>query len=298
MKKRCIIFILFLILIIVVKMGYEIYNQKFDVKETQNQNEQLQSQTKELEIQNEQLQGQLQDLQNQIGQLQTQEEQLKENCETMQEEYAEYIRFKEEIYLTESCTVQVYNPPLNKQFYLVFVTEQKYHPNYLYCVLENGEASKIVPLEFDNGLQHIYSIEFHEWENEVYVEVAVATHQGNGCIYLYRIKDGTIENLLMAQGTVDRNLDLTTNSIYQNDKLTLIMEEGEDSSGMPIIKLQGIKLIYGYDKPNTYAGQELLYQQNFIEFIYQWDNEEQVYVQTGESSKTIQEVKGVYPIEW
>lgn len=298
MKKRYIIFLSLIILVIVLEMGYKIYNQQFSINETQNQNEQLQNQIKELETQTEQFQSQLEDLQNEIGQLQIQREQLKENSEIMQEEYAEGIRFKEEIYFTESCTVQVYKPPLNKQFYLVFVTEEKYYPNFLYCVLENEEEPKIVPMEFDNGLQHIYAIEFHEWDNEVYVEVAVATHQGNGCTYLYRIKEGIIENILMAQGTVDRNLDITTNSIYQNDRLTLKMVEGIDESDMPIIKFQGIEMVYGYDKPNTYSGDELLYQQNFIEFIYQWDDEEKIYVQTGESSKIIQQFEGVYPIEW
>lgn len=75
----------------------------------------------------------------------------------------------------------------------------------------------------------------------MFVEVASATYQGNGDINIYKLdKDAVILVLTLGAG-VDRNLDLTTNSVYENGRLFMRLSGKEGQANMPDIEVMGNK---------------------------------------------------------
>ena len=130
----------------------------------------------------------------------------------------------------------------------------------------------------------------------VFIEAALATSQGNGYIDLYEIQDNELV-LLLSDHAVDSNLDFTTETVYESGKLSLYVERLKETQKMPDIILWGTELIYGSSNPATLE-EELLYQRNEIERIYQWGNSRNQYVLISDSKELLQQIENVYPIQW
>ena len=102
--------------------------------------------------------------------------------------------------------------------------------------------------------------------------------------------------LLLVQGGVDRNLDLTTNSVYEGGKLNLSFIGMDENVQRPDIIVDGFALIYGYENPDDYTGDEVLYQRMYVKRTYSWDGVG--YVEKQYEEKIMEQIEGVYPIEW
>lgn len=281
-------------LVVIMGMGIQLYRQQELNREVKSINEQLKNQKEELEDKKENLESQKQQLDEQNQQSKNQNEKKKEQNALLENEYKAiqsqligYMDFKEEMNITDTSVVQVYRHTLDNQFYIVEVSEDK---DYLFFVLSDGKDSTLVPIRYDNDINYVYAIEFYEWEEKIYVEVDAETKQGDGNIYLYRVEDGTIENILVVQNAIDHHIDSINGSVYQNEKLSLDMEKDGDSSEMPLIELQGIQFVYEGINIQNQNEESLVHQSNFMEYIYQWDSQKQTYVLKSEKTEVLQQM--------
>lgn len=291
MKKRLWIGIV-ACLVVVTGMGIQLYKQQEINGEMQSIGEQLKSQQEELENKKEELESQKkqlaeqkEELKNQNEEKKTQNNVLENEYKAMQNQITGYMDFKDEMNITDKSAVQIYRHTLDNRFYIVEVSEEK---DCLFWILNDGKDSKIIPIRYDNDLDYIYAIEFYEWEEKLYVEVDAETKQGNGNIYLYRVEDGRLENILTVNNAVDHYIDSVNNEAYQNEKLSLKMNKNNDSYEMPLIELQGVQLVYEYDNVQNQSEVPVIKQRNFVEYIYQWDEQKQLYVLDSEKTEVLQ----------
>lgn len=200
--------------------------------------------------------------------------------------------------ITDTSVVETYRIADSKESMLLKVTDDYDMDERLYFLSYKYGKVKMQPLfTGEEGLKVIDDIVFHEWKNQNFVEIACSTNKGNGNVYLYQLKEGKLELVLLAQGAVDKNYDTTTNTVYENGRLFISFEESEDIN-MPNIILSGVEAIYGYNDPLDYSGDELLYQRNYIERTYKWNMEEKEYTDCEEERKLLQQVDGVYPVTY
>lgn len=128
------------------------------------------------------------------------------------------------------------------------------------------------------------------------MEIAYSTNKGNGDVSLYRMKGEGLIPLVTDKGGVDKNMDTTTNAIYENGRLFLTLQENETNASFPNVIYKGMEWVYGYESPDDYSGDELLYQRKLIRHVYCWDENKNEYVLTEDTSQVLQQVDGVYPI--
>lgn len=131
----------------------------------------------------------------------------------------------------------------------------------------------------------------------MFVEVASSSHQGNGNIDIYKLDKDSVALVLTVGAGVDRNLNLTTNSIYENGRLFMRLLGNDDQIDMPDIRIEGTEWVYGYSNPDDYTCEELLYQRNLIQYIYRWNSEKKKYFKIEEVKEILQQVDNVYPVD-
>ena len=204
---------------------------------------------------------------------------------------------KEKMNITDESIVEIYNIPMKEEGIFDKVIHRYIMDEQLFFVYRRGLAWEVQPiLESGLGIPNVVDLIFHQWNGEVLVEVAYSTSKGNGDVALYRLKDEKLTPLVIDKGGVDRNLDTTTNAVYENGRLFLELQENEENASFPDVILEGIEWVYGYDSPADYSGDELLYQRNLIRHVYCWDENQNEYILMESTSRILQQIDEVYPI--
>lgn len=179
---------------------------------------------------------------------------------------------------------------------LVNVIEKEIHNERFFFVAKDGDSISCKELEETIGFTDTVEVNIHPWQDKIFVEVACSTNKGNGNIFIYELKNRELKLLLTAQGAVDRNLDTTTNAVYENGKLHFYLNESEVQEDMPQLVFKGIQWIYGYEVKGDASGEELLYQRNAVRTVYEWDEENGEYIESENVTELIEQVEEVYPI--
>lgn len=179
---------------------------------------------------------------------------------------------------------------------LVNVIEREIYNERLFFMTKDGDSVSCKELEEAIGLTDTIEVNIHPWEDKIFVEVACSTNKGNGDIFIYELENQELELLLTAGGAVDRNLDTTTNAVYENGKLHFSLQESEGQDVMPQLVFKGTQWVYGYEVKGDASGEELLYQRNAVRHVYEWDGENGEYIESEKVTELIEQVEGVYPI--
>ena len=203
------------------------------------------------------------------------------------------LNLKVEMGITPSSILNIYFISSNNKMFLVNVIDDYTMDERLYFVRKEKIGFEICDLlSSKNGITDVVDIKIHEWKEKIFVEAAYSTNKGNGEIVLYEVKQEELEDVLTIQGGVDRNLDLTTNTIYANGKLDLELVEKKDTQ-MPCVIVDGIKLIYGYAENSDFSEEELLSQRVYIKKIYGWTDDG--YIECENKQELLQQIEGVEP---
>lgn len=206
-------------------------------------------------------------------------------------------RYIKALGITTTSLFQIYEIPTREKEFLIKVTDNGV--DKMSFVHRTGIKLQITPLiKGEEGLYKIDNIEFHTWNNKGFVEIANSTDKGNGVIFLYLIEGNQIRKVLIAQNAVDRNLDTTANTVYENGMLNIQFEGEKSEQDMPDVILSGTELIYGYAVPEDFTGEELLFQRNAVHYTYKWNKETKMYEKCEYKKELLQQVEGVYPIIW
>ena len=209
-------------------------------------------------------------------------------------------RIERDMQISDSSVIEIYHVPSYKnQFFINVIDEYINNENLFFLSKEFFGWKCTLLTNAREGIGDIVDVVFHEWNNEVFVEVASSTYQGNGNIDIYKLDKDSCTLVLTVGAGVDRNHDTTTNSVYENGRLFMRLPGKEGQADMPDIEIWGTKLVYGYSDPDPdYTGDELLYQRIFIQYVYRWNSEEKKYYRIEEVEEILQQVDNVYPVRW
>lgn len=200
--------------------------------------------------------------------------------------------------ISDSSVIEIYYVPSYENCFFINVIDEYINNERLFFLSKDLFGWKCTLLmNAREGIGDVVDVVFHEWNNEVFVEVASSTYQGNGDIDIYKLDKDSVTLVLTVGAGVDRNFDLTTNSVYENGRLFVRLSGKEGQTGMPDIEVMGNKWVYGYSDPDNYTGEELLYQRIFIQYIYHWNSEEKKYEKIEEVEDILQQVDDVYPVD-
>lgn len=204
-------------------------------------------------------------------------------------------RIERDMQISDSSVIEIYHVPSYEDCFLVNVIKRYIYSERLFFLSKDFFGWKCIPLAEGD----IVDVVFHEWNNEVFVEVSSSSSQGNGNIDIYKLDKDSCTLVLTVGAGVDRNHDLTTNSVYENGRLFMRLPGKEGQADMPDIEMWGTKLVYGYSDPDPdYVGDELLYQRISIQYVYRWNSEEKKYYRIEEVEEVLQQVDNVYPLKW
>lgn len=203
-------------------------------------------------------------------------------------------RIERDMQISDSSAIEIYHMPSYDNYFFINVISEYIRKERLFFLSKDFFGWKCILLSDGSD---IVDVVFHEWNNEVFVEVASSTYQGNGDIDIYKLDKDSVTLVLTVGAGVDRNFDLTTNSVYENGRLFVRLSGKEGQTDMPDIEVMGNKWVYGYSDPDNYTGEELLYQRVFIKYIYYWNSEEKKYEKIEEVEEILQQVDDVYPVD-
>lgn len=196
--------------------------------------------------------------------------------------------------ISDRSVIEIYHVPSYEDYYFINVIDEYISHESLFLLSKELFGWECTLLSDGSD---IVDVVFHKWNKEVFAEVAWSTHQGNGNIDIYKLDKNSMTLVLTIDAGVDRNLDLTTNSVYENGRLFMRLSGNEEQTDMPDIEVMGNKWVYGYSDPDDYTGEELLYQRILIQYIYRWNKEEKKYEKIEKVEEILQQVDGVYPVD-
>ncbi len=205
-------------------------------------------------------------------------------------------KFKEEMNITNNTILETYHVPGNDAIFVNVIDDYVLRET-LYFISKQGDewcCEEFFVEEY--GFSDIVEIEFSFRNEKTFVELDFSTGKGNGGIALYRLEDGKLTLLLLIDGAVDRNLDMTTNAVYDRGKLNMYLHENEQNPDFPDVELWGTEVVYGYEEKGSAAGREQVYQMYDILQLYHYDESEGTYVKMTEEWELVQQVEGIYPI--
>ncbi len=208
---------------------------------------------------------------------------------------------KEKLGITDGTSVELYsNPNLENQYFVKVVTEVDWS-EMLYRVTVNGNKKSIEVMLGDEGYAIVDDVTFYtqrdnlELPNKyipILLAVTTSSHMGNGNTIFYAFtQDGTMDMLLNASHTVDREKDTTNGAIFENGRLSVDISENKNGSEYSNIVFKGREYMYGV-KDNDITG-EYLYQIIDIKKLYSFNNETFQYEETSDKEDIIQTVEGV-----
>ncbi len=208
-------------------------------------------------------------------------------------------RIERDMQISDSSVIEIYHVPSHKNQFFINVIDEYINNEKLFFLSKEFFGWKCTLLtNARGGIGDIVDVVFHEWNNEVLVEVASSTYQGNGNIDIYKLDKDSCTLVLTVGAGVDRNHDTTTNSVYENGRLFMRLLGKEGQADMPDIEIWGTKLVYGYSVPDDSTSDEMLYQRISIQYVYRWNSEEKKYYRIEEVEEILQQVDNVYPVRW
>ncbi len=203
---------------------------------------------------------------------------------------------KEEMGITDKTSIEIYsNPNLINQYFVKVVTEVDWFEGlYRVTVKENKKTIEAMQDGIVDDVTFYTQGNGLELPNKyipILLAVTTSTHMGNGDTTFYAFtKDGTMDLLLSAGHTVDREKDTTDGSVFENGRLFGYMEK--NNSGSEYSDIAFIGRVYMYGVKNNDLG-EYLYQIKDIEKVYSFNKEISQYEETSSKEDVIQTVKGV-----
>ncbi len=200
--------------------------------------------------------------------------------------------------ISDKCIIEVYYISQTEDCILVNVIDDYISSERLFLVSREGILFQCKELIEEKGLKDIVEIKVYPWKEKTFVEVACSTSKGNGEITIYELEDSNLKLLLEDKKAVDRNMDTTSNTVYENGKLNVQLRESSNQKSMPKIVLEGVEIVYGYEEEGDYSGTEMLYQRNYIEHIYEWNEKSGKYLELENKKELLQQVEDIYPIVW
>lgn len=204
-----------------------------------------------------------------------------------------------EMQMSKDSIVEIFHIPSNENCLLVNVINRYTMDEKLFLVAKDKFLWSCTLLTDEvSGITDVVDVVCHQWKDETYIEIASSTSKGNGIVDIYKVESNSLKLVLTVPGAVDRNLDTTTNSVYENGRLFLTMQEAETKEKMPDMIMSGTELVYGYSVPGDYTGEEMLYQRNHIRYVYRWDICLEKYLPIEETNVTLQQMDIVYPVDW
>ena len=110
-------------------------------------------------------------------------------------------RIERDMQISDSSVIEIYHVPSYKnQFFINVIDKYIYHER-IFFLSKDFFGWKCISLS-DGG--DIVDVVFHEWNNEVFVEVASSTYQGNGDIDIYKLNKDSCTLVLTVGAGVDK----------------------------------------------------------------------------------------------
>lgn len=211
---------------------------------------------------------------------------------------------KDKMGITEGTSIEIYsNPNLKQQYFVKVITEYNWS-EALYRIIIKGDKKIIENITPNDIIDNVtlYSNSFGgnlklpDKYIPLLISISSSSHMGNGNTIFYACKnDGTMDELLCAEGTVDQNKDSTNGIIFENGRLNIAIETHEDDNYSEIV-FTGRE--YKYGVKGTDASGKYLYQIIDIKRVYSFDESTLLYKESSSNSEDIiQTMDGVISYE-